>query len=143
MFLKYQILKNLTAHGKKSIGEKILLRLLKNLYKVTRHDAKKIICLILLNSMPVFYINDHTSIKKKKWKHKTPLIIKSFETRISISMKIVLSILKSKKSEYLYLKWCREITFGNTLKRWALELKNDLQKQALMKKHLFFYYKWK
>lgn len=135
MYLKNQIFNHLTLDGKKSIGEQIFLKTLKELYKITNKDVKKVIGLALLSSTPIFKINKE--IKK------TPIIIWNQKARISLAIKFILIALKQRKAKYLYIKLCTEIISNGDTESLVFELKNNFQKQALLKKHLFFYYKWK
>ena len=82
-------------------------------------------------------------IKKKKKKIKEiPTIINTKKARISLAIKFILATLKNKKSNYFYIKLHNEILLNLKSEGSAVQIKNKIQKQALLNKHFFYFYRW-
>ena len=140
--LKNKIINHLILNGKKETGEKILLKSFKELQKSSKKQPKKLIKLALIFSTPIFKIYKITIKKKKKKIKKIPTIINTKKARISLAIKFILATLKNKKSNYFYIKLHNEILLNLKSEGSAVQIKNKIQKQALLNKHFFYFYRW-
>ena len=140
--LKNKIINHLILNGKKETGEKILLKSFKELQKSSKKQPKKLIKLALIFSTPIFKIYKITIKKKKKKIKKNLNIINNKKARISLAIKFILATLKNKKSNYFYIKLHNEILLNLKSEGSAVQIKNKIQKQALLNKHFFYFYRW-
>lgn len=140
--LKNKIINHLILNGKKETGEKILLKSFKELQKSSKKQPKKLIKLALIFSTPIFKIYKITIKKKKKKIKEIPTIINTKKARISLAIKFILATLKNKKSNYFYIKLHNEILLNLKSEGSAVQIKNKIQKQALLNKHFFYFYRW-
>lgn len=140
--LKNKIINHLISNGKKEISEKILLKSFKELQKSSKKQPEKLIKLALIFSTPVFKIYKITNKKRKKKIKEVPTIINTKKARISLAIKFILTTLKTKKSNYFYIKLHNEIFLTLKNEGSAIQIKNKIQKQALLNKHFFYFYRW-
>lgn len=130
--------------GKKKTGEKILLKSFKELQKYSKKQSKKLIKLAIIFSTPIFKVHKITNKKRKKKNVKEiPTIITAKRARISLAIKFILNTLKNKKSNYFYTEFNKEILLNVKNEGSAIQIKNEVQKQVLLKKHFFSYYRWR
>ena len=140
--IKNKIKNHLTIEGKKETSEKILLKSFKALQKISKKQSEKLIRLNIILFIPIFKVYKSTNKNKKKKKIKEiPKIISTKKARISLAIKLILSTLKHKKSNSFYTKFYKEILLNLKNKEFSTQIKNQIQKQALIKKH-FSFYKW-
>jgi ribosomal protein S7 len=142
--IKNKIINNLTLNGKKDTSNKIVLKSLKQLQKNSLKQSKKLINLSFILTTPIFKI--HKIIKKRKKKKKKsiiefPVLINSNKSKLSSAVKFFLSTLQTKNSEPFYTKFYTEILSNIQNENSSVKFKNSIQKQALTKKHVFYYYK--
>lgn len=141
--VKNKIINNLLINGKKNTGEKILLKTLKELQKSSNKESKKLIKFAIIFSTPIFKLHKISQKKKKKKKiQEIPSFISKKNARISLSIKFILKTIKKKNLNKFYNKLKEEILLTAQSKGDAVQIKNDLQKYILLKKHYFSYFKW-
>ena len=142
--IKNKIINHLMLNGEKKTSEKILLKSFKELQKSSKKQSKKLIELAIIFSTPVFKVHKITNKKRKKKKIKEiPTIITAKKARISLAIKFILNTLKNKKSSNFYTEFNKEILLNLKSEGSAIQIKNEVQKQVLLKKHFFSYYRWK
>jgi ribosomal protein S7 len=142
--IKNKIINHLTLNGNKKTSEKILLKSFKELQKSSKKQSKKLIELAIIFSTPIFKIHKITNKKRKKKKiREIPTLITAKKARISLAIKFILNTLKSKKSNGFYTEFNKEILLNVKNEGAAIQLKNEVQKQVVLKKHFFSYYRWK
>ena len=142
--IKNKIINHLMLDGKKKTGEKILLKSFKELQKYSKKQSKKLIKLAVIFSTPIFKVHKITNKKRKKKNVKEiPTIITAKKARISLAIKFILNTLKNKKSNYFYTEFNKEILLNVKNEGSAIQIKNEVQKQVLLKKHFFSYYRWR
>lgn len=125
-------------------GEKILLKSFKELQKYSKKQSKKVIELAIIFSTPIFKVHKIINKKRKKKNVKEiPTIITAKRARISLAIKFILNTLKNKKSNYFYTEFNKEILLNVKNEGSAIQMKNEVQKQVLLKKHFFSYYRWR
>lgn len=142
--IRNKIINHLMLNGEKKTSEKILLKSFKELQKCSKKQSKKIIELAIIFSTPIFKIHRIINKKRKKKNIKEiPTIITSKKARISLAIKFILNALQNSKSNYFYLEFKKEILLHVKSEGHAVKKKNETQKQALLKKHFFSYYRWR
>ena len=142
---KNRILNTIMIDGKKKTAEKILLKSFKNLQKKSSKKTSNILSFAVKNSTPSFKMN-HQKLKKKKRKtlQEIPTFIRNDFFRINLSLKLI--VLNSKKkinSSSFFEKLTEELLNSTNFKSSSVAQKVELQKQILLKKNLFFKYRWK
>ena len=140
--VKNKIINHLILNGKKETSEKLLLNTVKELQKNLLKQSKKLINLAIVLSIPVFKVHKILKKTNKKRIREVPVIISSKKTRISLSIKFILSVLKKKNLKYFYIKFYQEIILNIKNESPAILIRNKIQKDALLKKHFFYYYRW-
>jgi small subunit ribosomal protein S7 len=144
--IKNKLINHLTVNGKKNESEKILLKSVKELQKISKKSSKKLIQLALVSATPIFKLNIITQKKRKKKKQKSkiiPAFIYSKSSRISFAIKLIVATARKKKNQTLLTKIPEEILLSAQHKGNAIDAKKDIQKQAFLNKHLFKYYRWR
>ena len=132
-------------NGNKKTSEKILLKSFKKLQKDSQKQSKKILQLAIINSTPIFRLHTFKIKKKRKKKIKEiPAFISNKFNRTSLAIKLILSkTLENKQLNYFCNKFKKEILLTSQQKSSTIESKNNLQKQILLKRRLFSFYRWK
>lgn len=146
MEIKNKIINHLMLSGKKETGEKILLKSLKEIQKDSKKQSQELIKLGIIYSTPTFKLHKITNNKQKKRNKKIrviPAFISDKNARISLGIKFVLASLKKKKSNNCHIKLKNELIANALYKGSAIQTKNELQKQVLVNKHYFSYYRWR
>lgn len=140
--IKSKILNHLLLHGKKKTSEKILLQSFKELQKFSAKQSTRLIRLAVARCTSVFKIQKQTRKKNRKRKHvrEIPTIIISKKARISLAIKFILRGLIHKNLSCFYAKFYTGI-LSTVDKGSAISMKNEIQKQLLIKKHFFFNYR--
>ena len=142
--IKNKIINHLMLDGVKETSEKILLKSFKELQKSSKKQSKKLIELAIIFATPIFKVHKITNKKRKKKNIKEiPTIIATKRAKISLAIKFILTTLKNKKSNYFYKEFNKEILLNVKNEGSAIQIKNEVQKQVLLKKHFFSYYRWK
>ena len=142
--IKNKIINHLIKNGKKNKSEKILLKSIKELQKISAKPTNKLIQLALVFTTPIFKIN---TIKKKGKKKKLksqaiPTFISNKKLKTSFAIKFITSTAKLQKSNIFAKKLQEEILTTSQNKGATIKAKNQIQKQALTNRHLFQYYRW-
>ena len=143
MFTKDKIANHLTQQGKKTKGEKILNKSIKELQKNSKKQTKKLIQLSLILSSVIFKIRTITNKKNRTKKTRIrPSFIANQNKRFSFAIKLI--VLKARENYTSYFHNQLKDAFFSTaqFKSYLIKTKKDLEKQALKKKHLFKYYRW-
>ena len=146
MEIKNKIINHLMLSGKKETGKKILLKSLKEIQKDSKKQSQELIKLGIMYSTPTFKLHKITNNKQKKRNKKIrviPAFISDKNARISLGIKFVLASLKKKKSNNCHIKLKNELISNALYKGSAIQTKNELQKQVLVNKHYFSYYRWR
>ena len=147
MQIKNKLVNHIMKNGEKKTSEKILLKSLKKIQKNSTKRSKNLIKLAIIYSTPVFKLHKIINNKKQKKKNKKireiPAFIAKPLSRTSLAIKFILFNIKNKKSNSFDTKLKHEIFITAQSKGTSIELKNTLQKQVLLKKRLFNYYRWK
>jgi ribosomal protein S7 len=145
MKIKTKLINLLTLNGKKEVGEKNLLKSIKELQKNSNKKYSEILHLALIYATPIFKLHRIKNKKIKKNRNKKfkeiPGFIKNKNSRISLAIKFILLSIRN-KSETFYKKFNKEILLNAIENGNTLQVKNELQKSILIKKHYFRYYRW-
>ena len=140
-----KLINHLVINGKKTKSEKIVLKSIKALQKISKKSSKKLFQLALLHNTPIFKLNTITQKKKKKKKQKVkiiPAFISNKTSRISFAIKFIITAASKKNNQPLFKKLLNEILVSSQNRSNAIEIKKDTQKQALLNRQLFKYYRW-
>lgn len=143
---KNKIIANIMNNGSKKTSESILFKSFKKLQKTSKKQSKKVFQLAIINSTPVFKLHKIENKKQRKKNRKVreiPAFISNLNSRTSIAIKFILSSIEQKKSKKFYKQLNQEVLTTAQSKGNSIERKNTLQKQVLLKKHLFKYFRWK
>lgn len=143
--IKNKLLNHLTKNGEKKTSEKILLKSLKKLQKESSKQTKDIIKTALIHSTPIFKVHVIENKKQKKKNRRTkkiPYFIVNSDSRISLAIKFIMEAVK-KKSKPLDTKLKNEVMLNSQQKGGSIEIKTELQKQVLINKKYFNFYRWK
>ena len=144
MQIKNKLINHIMVDGKKKTSEKILLKSFKKIQKNSNKQSKSLIKLAITHSTPIFRLHKIVNNKKKKKKIKEiPAFIAKTFARTSLAIKFILTNIKNKNSNNFCTKLKQEILITAQSKGTSIELKNNLQKQVLLKKRFFTYYRWK
>ena len=131
-------------NGKKSTGEKILVKSLKSLQKSTVKKPLTVLQSAIINASSTFKVNEQ-SVKKGKRKaiKIVPSFIISDSLRITTALKLIKSVAtKNKNSNHLYQNLLTESLSTAGLRSQAIDKKNDVQKQILLNKRYLARFRW-
>ena len=142
--LKTKIINTLMISGKKTTGEKILLKFAKTLQKSTKKNFKNLVQLAIINATPAFKTNEQVVKKgKRKAIRSTFIFITSDSKRIMTSLKFIKNaVVKNKSSNHFYERFTDEILSASTLKSQSIDKKNELQRQVLLNKRYLSKFRW-
>jgi len=142
--LKTKIINVLMVSGKKSTGEKILLKSVKKLQKVSAKHFKTLIQMAIINSTSTFKLNEQIVKKgKRKTVRNIPSFVATDQFRIMLSLKSIKDVaLKSKGSNEFYESLSNEILMASSLRGQSINVKTDLQKQILANKRYLAKFPW-
>jgi len=142
--LETKIVNTLMLSGKKSTGEKILLKFSKKLQKLNNKHFKKLVQIAIINSTSTFKLNEQIVKKgKRKAVRHIPSFITTDSLRIMISLKLIKrSATKTKNSNQFYESLANEIIMASSLKGQSVEKKTELQKQILGNKRYLANFRW-
>jgi small subunit ribosomal protein S7 len=144
--VKKKFINHLIKNGEKKTSEKLLLQSLKELQKETTKQPKTLIKLALANSTPIFKLHKIENKKQRKKNRKVkeiPSFLSSQKARVSLAIKFIIKVTKKKKTKRCFEKLNKEILLNINNTGEASLIKNDLQKQVLLNKRYFQFYKWK
>ena len=142
--IKNKIINNLIYNGKKNTGEKIILKSLKTLQKDSNKQSKKLLQLSIILTLPILKVHKINNKKLKKKNKKTkeiPSLITNKSARVSLAIKFILTNMQ-KENYNFFTKFKQEILVSSQSKSNTNNLKDELQKQALIKKHYLINYRW-
>lgn len=143
--IKNKFISHLILNGKKTKSEKIIHESLKVLQTISKKPSKKLIQLALVLNSPIFKLHTITQKKRKKKKQKLkiiPAFILNKNARTSFAVKFIFKTINRKKDQPLIKKLSEEILFSSKNQSNGIKLKKDTQKQVLLNRHLFKYYRW-
>lgn len=143
--VKRKLINYLIVDGKKSKCEKIVSKSFKTLQMLSTKSSKKLVQLALVLNSPIFKLNTITPQKRKKKKQKSkiiPAFIYKKSSRMHFAIKFIVVTAQKKKKQSIFTKLPEEILLSSLNKSNAIETKKDNQKQALLNRHLFKYYRW-
>lgn len=143
--VKTKLLNHLTKNGEKKTSEKILFKSFKKLQKDSTKSTKDILKTALVLSTPVFkvhVIENKNQRKKNRKIKKIPYFIVNNSSRISLAIKFIMKSINN-KFKPLYSKLQNEILLTSQQKGDSINFKKELQKQVLINKKYFNFYKWK
>jgi len=141
-----KIINLIMRKGKKSVSEKILLKSLKEIQKNYNAQSKELLQLAIIHNTPTFKLHKMLNKKQKKRNRKNkeiPSFIPLLTSRTSQAVKYMLIKTKSNKTTTFYKKLKEEILLSAQQKSSSINLKNELQKQALLNKHYLSFYRWR
>jgi ribosomal protein S7 len=142
--IKNKLMNHIMLGGNKAIIENVVFKTIKKLQKNSNKQLKQIIKISIINSTSTFKMH---KIKNKKTKKKKiieiPAFISKSISRTSLAIKLILENVKKKKSKKIYNELTQKIILTTDCKGNAVEIKNNLQQQVILKKHFFNYYRWK
>ena len=143
--IKHRICNASLNSGNKKTGEKNLLKTFKKLQKISNKKHSSIVSLAIKNSTPALKMNKQKmKRRKKKGSQDIPTFIQNNFLRINLALKyIVLNSIKRSEYKNFYNKLSNEILESSRFKSSSIDQKTELQKQILIKKNLFFKYRWK
>jgi len=142
--IRNKIINHLTLNGNKRTGEKVLIESIKKIQKESKKSLKKLIQLAIINTTPVFKVHKISNKKRKKKKNKVkeiPAFISNSNARVSLAIKLILlSLKKKKKNASTIIK--NEIMQNSKNEGASIQVKDELQKKALLNKRYLSYYRW-
>lgn len=146
MGTKENIINHLLKNGKKALSEKILLNSFKELQKTSTKKISDLVKLAIFFTTPTFKLHKlaNKRVKRKKNQRVTeiPSFILEAKSRVSFSIKLILFVVKTKKSKDSYIKLKNEFLLNAAKQGEAIQIKKEIQKQVLIKKHFLNYFKY-
>lgn len=142
--LKTKIINVLMISGKKSTGEKILLKSAKKLQKLSTKHFKTLVQMAIINSTSTFKLNEQVVKKgKRKTVRSIPSFVPTDQFRTMLSLKLIKNAaFKSKNSNEFYESLSNEILTASSLKGQSINIKTDLQRQILANKRYLAKFPW-
>lgn len=142
--LKTKIINTIMVRGKKNTGEKILLNFAKKLQKLNNKHFKKLVQIAIINSTPIFKLNEQIVKKgKRKVTKNNSSFIHTDSLRVMSSLKsIKYTVLKNKNSNQFYATLANEILLASNLKGHSVDKKTELHKQILLNKRYLSKFHW-
>ena len=142
--LKTKIINVLMVSGRKSTGEKILLKSVKKLQKLSTKHFKTLVQMAIINSTSTFKLNEQIIKKgKRKTVRSVPSFVVTDQFRTMLSLKLIKNAaLKSKGSNEFYESLSNEVLMASSLKGQSINIKTDLQKQILANKRYLAKFHW-
>jgi ribosomal protein S7 len=141
--IKSKIISHLLVNGEKKTSENSLLKSFKELQKQSNKSTKKLVQLAIVYSLPIFKLHKMTQKKKRrKQVREIPAFILNEKARISLAIKFIIASVKKKTADHFHVKLKHEILLNSQNKGDAAVVKNELQKQVLLKKRFFRFYRW-
>lgn len=142
--LKTKIINVLMISGKKSTGEKILLKSAKKLQKLSTKHFKTLVQMAIINSTSTFKLNEQVVKKgKRKTVRSIPSFVPTDQFRTMLSLKLIKNAaFRSKNSNEFYESLSNEILTASSLKGQSINIKTDLQRQILANKRYLAKFHW-
>jgi ribosomal protein S7 len=142
--IKQKLINQIMKNGEKKTSEKVLLQSFKTLQRNCVKETQEILKLSIIYSTPIFKLHKIKNKKLKKKNRKTkeiPSFITNNQYRISSAIKLILKVVK-KKPKNFFINFNKEILLNSQQKGDAIQIKNELQKQVLINKRYFNFYRW-
>jgi ribosomal protein S7 len=131
--------------GKKKTSEKLLLKSVKELNKSSKKQIKKLVQLSIIYTTPIFKLHISTNKKQKKRNRKIrilPSFVPQTQIRTSLALRFILANIKKKSNTQFYQSLKQAILQTSKQEKSIIEMKNEIQKKALLNKRYFRYYRW-
>jgi ribosomal protein S7 len=142
IFLKNKVINSLLISGNKVTSEKLLLKSIKLLQKLTKKSYLNLLQLCILNIVPIFKMNTQKFKKgKRKYFKEVPSFIKTDSLRIMLALKYLKKSSAHKNTSF-DTSFANEILSSAQSKSQTVEKKNELQKQILLKKKYLHKFRW-
>jgi ribosomal protein S7 len=141
--MRDKIINHFLTHGEKGICENSLLKSFKELQRHSSKSSARLVQLAVMYSLPLFKL--HKMVKKRKKKktvREMPAFILNEKARISLAIKFIMASVKKRTANDFYVKLKHEILLTSQNKGSAIDAKTELQKQVLLKKRFFRFYRW-
>jgi len=145
MKIQSKLINHLTLKGRKETGEKNFIKSIKELQKTSIKCSRKIIQIALIYSTPLFKLHKmRLKKRRKKTVREIPGFLRNRITRTSLALKFLLKSAQNNSNSNIFWKnLSKEILALSKLKEKHQPLKNETQKNVLIKRRLFRYYRWK
>jgi ribosomal protein S7 len=144
--IKKKIVNHIMFSGKKKTSEKLLLKSVKELNKSSKKQIKKLVQLRIIYTTPIFKLHISTNKKQKKRNRKIrilPSFVPQTQIRTSLALRFILANIKKKKSNTQFYQSLKQaILQTSKQEKSIIEMKNEIQKKALLNKRYFRYYRW-
>jgi ribosomal protein S7 len=144
--IKKKIVNHIMFSGKKKTSEKLLLKSVKELNKSSKKQIKKLVQLSIIYTTPIFKLHISTNKKQKKRNRKIrilPSFVPQTQIRTSLALRFILANIKKKKSNTQFYQSLKQaILQTSKQEKSIIEMKNEIQKKALLNKRYFRYYRW-
>lgn len=141
---KNKLINVIMKGGNKRTCEGIFKKSLKELQKSTLKNHIELLKLSIVNTTPVFKLNQQVSKKSKtKLKRSTMVFIRNNLLRTASSLKYITEAsAKKTNSSYFYQNFSQEILNASLSKGDSIERKVTLQKQAFLNKRYLTKFRW-
>jgi small subunit ribosomal protein S7 len=142
--LRQKLTNAIMKHGKKKTSEKILIKSLKLIQKMSKKNHKTLIKSSVINATPTFKINKQSNKRsKRKTETAVPAFIKKDSSRTVLSVNFLVSAsFKNKSLKTFYRKLTQEVIDTSLQKSESIEQKTETQKQVLMQKRYLLKFRW-
>lgn len=127
--------------GKKRQSQNCFLKLVKTLQKSLDKNFTSVLKLSFVFLVPFFKIN--SSSAKNKHKKATFLVLHKNKSKVFLAIKLLVQTIKNDKSAHFFKKLYKEIRSILEKKSSIADTKKVLQSEVLLKKHIFFYFRWR
>ena len=144
IFLKDKTINEFMKNGKKTTGEKILLKFTKSFQKAHKKNSISLLQFAVINATSVFSINTQVIKKgKRKTVREIPSFLSNHNDRIRNSLKLFKeSSLKEKKTSHFYKSFEKEVLKSASFNSLSIIKKTELQRQVLLNKRYWYNFKW-
>ena len=144
LFLKNKTINGLMISGKKTTGEKILLKFAKSLQKLNNKKFMTVLQSAIINVTPVFSVNTQIVKKgKRKAEKHVPSFLQNHSSRVKSSLNFFKnSVAKDKKTASFYKMLSKEVLNSAHANSSSVNKKAEVQKQVLLNKRYWSKFKW-
>ena len=143
-YFKSKTINILMQDGKKTKGEKIILKSFKNLQKSLNSKTLTVFHTAVVNSTSSFKINEQAVKKGKRKATKTiPSFILNDSLRITNALKQIKKVsMKRHSSKYFHKSLLLELISTADTKSQVIEQKNEIHRQILINKRYLAKFRW-
>ena len=131
----------LLSSGKKRLSQNNFLIIAKNLQKWSDKNYKILLKLSFVFLIQFFKIN--TVLIKSKQNNRPFLVVHKNKNWIFLATKLLIQRIKNNKSISLFKNLYAEIILVLNKNSNTIKTKKMLQNQIVLKKHVFFYFRWR